>query len=301
MKLNLRLLKETRLAQITLALSICLGLVGGILSILQARKVSQVISGVFLEGKTLESVSTLLFTVLLIVVLRAAFTWGGEMSASTAARKIKQDLRQQLFTHIKHLGPAYLKSEREDAGTRTGELVNLATEGIDALEVYISQYLPQISLAALIPLAILIFVFPSDALSGIVLLLTAPLMPLFMVLIGSTAEALTRKQWLGLSRMSAYFLDVLQGLTTLKSLGRSRDQIEVIKKVSEHYRHSTMSVLKVTFLSTLVLELIATLSTAVTLWQAGFRAGFLHPFAGARVLSAITIIRNPFSCWHGRG
>jgi ATP-binding cassette subfamily C protein CydCD len=271
MKLNLRLLKEARHAQIVLLLSICLGLIGGILSVFQAREISKVISRVFLEGKTLESVSILLLAILIIVVLRAAFVWGGEMSAGAAARKIKQDLRQQLFSHIQHLGPAYLRCEAGEAGTQTGELVNLATEGIDALEVYFSQYLPQIALAALVPLTILIFVFPSDSLSGIVLLVTAPLMPLFMVLIGSVAESLTRKQWLGLSRMSAYFLDVLQGLTTLKSLGRSRDQIEVIKRVSEHYRQSTMSVLKVTFLSALVLELIATLSTAVVAVEVGIR------------------------------
>jgi ATP-binding cassette subfamily C protein CydCD len=104
-----------------------------------------------------------------------------------------------------------------------------------------------------------------------ILLVTAPLLPLFMVLIGSAAEALTRKQWLGLSRMSAYFLDVLQGLTTLKTLGRSRDQIDVIKKVSEHYRQSTMSVLRVTFLSALALELIATLGTAVVAVEIGIR------------------------------
>jgi ATP-binding cassette subfamily C protein CydCD len=271
MKLNFRLIKEARHAQITLILSICLGLFGGILSVFQAREISRVISRIFLEGNTLETVSSLLFVLLVIIILRAGSVWGAEASAGAAARKIKQDLRQQLFAKIQHLGPAYLRSEREEAGTRTGELVNLATEGIDALEVYFSQYLPQIALAALIPLTILIFVFPSDAISGIFLLATAPLMPIFMVLIGSAAEALTRKQWLGLSRMSAYFLDVLQGLTTLKSLGRSRDQVEVIKKVSEQYRQSTMSVLKVTFLSALVLELIATLSTAVVAVEIGIR------------------------------
>ncbi len=196
---------------------------------------------------------------------------GGELCASAAARQIKQDLRKRLITHIQDLGPAYLKSEAGEPDARTGELANLATEGIDAVEVYFSQYLPQIALAALIPLTILIFVFPTDSLSGIVLLVTAPLLPLFMYLIGTAAEALTRKQWQGLSRMSAYFLDVLQGLTTLKSLGRSRDQIDVIKKVSENYRQSTMSVLKVTFLSALVLELVATLSTAVVAVEIGIR------------------------------
>jgi len=232
---------------------------------------SKVINQVFLEGKTLESVSILLFTILIVVVLRVGFVWGSETRASSAACKIKQDLRKQLFSHIQDLGPSSLRSEAGEAEARTGELVNLATEGIDALEAYFSQYMPQIALAALIPLTILIFVFPSDFLSGMILLVTAPLLPLFMVLIGSAAEALTRKQWLGLSRMSAYFLDVLQGLTTLKSLGRSRDQIDVIKKVSEHYRQSTMSVLRVTFLSALALELIATLGTALVAVEIGIR------------------------------
>ncbi len=271
MKLNLRLLKEARHAQKLLILSICLGLTGGILGILQARQLSLVIRQVFLDGYKLPSVIALIVAILAIIILRAVFLWVSELCAGKAACKIKQDLRSKLFAHIHHLGPAYLQRKQEDAGTRTGELVNLATEGIDALEVYFSQYLPQVALAALIPLSILIFVFPSDTLSGVILLLTAPLMPLFMVLIGSAAETLTRKQWLGLSRMSAYFLDVLQGLTTLKFLGRSRDQVKEIKKVSEQYRQSTMSVLKVTFLSALVLELIATLSTAVVAVEIGIR------------------------------
>jgi ATP-binding cassette, subfamily C, bacterial CydCD len=271
MKLNPRLLKEARHAQSAIILSICLGLIGGILSVSQAREISRVINQVFLEGEPLESVSIFLFATLIIIVLRAGFVWGVEMSAGAAARQIKQDLRERLFAHIVDLGPAYLRGERGEAQARTGELVNLATEGIDALEIYFSQYLPQIALAALIPLTILIFIFPSDFLSGIVLLVTAPLLPVFMYLIGSAAEALTRKQWQGLTRMSAYFLDVLQGLTTLKSMGRSRDQIDVIKKVSEHYRQSTMSVLEVTFLSALVLELIATLSTAVVAVEIGIR------------------------------
>jgi ATP-binding cassette subfamily C protein CydCD len=271
MKLNTRLINEARLAQIAIVLSIILGLIGGILSVFQAREISQAISRVFLDGQTLETVSTLLIAILGIILLRAGFILGGELCASAAARQIKQDLRKRLITHIQDLGPAYLKSEAGEPDPRTGELANLASEGIDAVEVYFSQYLPQMALAALIPLTILFFVFPTDSLSGIVLLVTAPLLPLFMYLIGTAAEELTRKQWQGLSRMSAYFLDVLQGLTTLKSLGRSRDQIDVIKKVSENYRQSTMSVLKVTFLSALVLELVATLSTAVVAVEIGIR------------------------------
>ena len=271
MNLFPRLLKETGHSKPAIILSISLGLMAGILSILQAQQVSRLISQVFLQGKNLASVSGMVIAILVIIVLRSGLFWGGEVSAGAAAHRIKQGLRQRLYAHIMDLGPSHLRGEAGESQVRTGELVNLATEGVDALETFYSQYLPQIALAALVPLAILVFVFPSDLLSGVVLLITAPLLPLFMVLIGSVAKTLTRKQWRGLSRMSAYFLDALQGLTTLKSLGRSRDQVEVIKKVSEHYRQSTMDVLKVTFLSALVLELITTLSTAVVAVEIGVR------------------------------
>jgi ATP-binding cassette, subfamily C, bacterial CydCD len=271
MKLNPRLLKEARQSQIVFILSICFGLIAGILSIFQAHGISRLISQVFLQSKNLGEVYGILITVFVIILLRAGFTWSGDLCSSAGARRIKQDLRQRLYTHITEIGPAYLRSEAGESEVRTGELINVATEGVDALDVYYNQYLPQIALAALIPFSILIFVFPSDFLSGMILLLTAPLLPIFMYLIGSTAETLTRKQWQGLSRMSAYFLDVIQGLTTLKSLGRSKDQVEVIKKVSEQYRQSTMGVLRITFLSALVLELIATLSTAVVAIEIGIR------------------------------
>ncbi len=193
-------------------------------------------------------VSRILLIIIILILLRAGLSWSGDLCSGAGARRIKQHLRHRLYSHITSMGPAYLRSEAGESDVRTGELVNVATEGIDALDIYYSQYLPQIALAALIPICVLLFVFPTDFISGMILLLTAPLLPIFMYLIGSAAETLTRKQWQGLSRMSAYFLDVLQGLVTLKSLGRSRDQVAIIKKVSEQYRQSTMDVLKVTFL-----------------------------------------------------
>ena len=271
MKLSPRLLQEARQSKAALLLAILLSLIAGILSIFQARQISTLVNKVFLQAQGLQSVTGILLIVLVIIFLRAGFVWGGEALASAAARRIKHNLRQRLYTHILNLGPAYLRGEAGEAEVRTGELVNVTTEGVEALEAYFSQYLPQIALAVLVPVAILVFVFQADVPSGLVMLVTAPLLPLFMYLIGSGAEGLTRKQWRGLSRMSAYFLDVLQGLTMLKSLGRSRDQVAIIKKVSEQYRQSTMSVLRVTFLSAMVLEMVATLSTAVVAVEIGIR------------------------------
>ena len=178
---------------------------------------------------------------------------------------MKTDLRERLTAHLLALGPAYTRGER------TGELVNTAVEGIEALDAYFSQYLPQLALAVLIPVTFLLVVFPLDPLSGLVLLLTAPLIPVFMILIGSLADSLTRQQWTALSRMSAHFLDVLQGLTTLKLFNRSREQIAVIAEISDRYRDTTLGVLRVAFLSALVLEMVGTLSTALIAVEIGLR------------------------------
>ena len=178
---------------------------------------------------------------------------------------MKTDLRERLAAHLLALGPTYTRGER------TGELVNTAVEGIEALDAYFSQYLPQLALAVLIPVTFLLVVFPLDPLSGLVLLLTAPLIPVFMILIGSLADSLTRQQWTALSRMSAHFLDVLQGLTTLKLFNRSREQIAVIAEISDRYRETTLGVLRVAFLSALVLEMVGTLSTALIAVEIGLR------------------------------
>jgi len=190
------------------------------------------IDQVFLLGKNLNDVTRILITIVILILLRVGFAWSADLCSGEAALRIKQNIRHRLYSHITRLGPAYLRNEAGESDVRTGELVNVTSEGIDALEVYFSQYLPQIAFVVLIPTLILFFVFPSDFLSGMVMLFTAPLIPIFMVMIGYTAEIATRKQWQGLSRMSAYFLDVLQGLVTLKSLGRSRDQVAVIKKLA---------------------------------------------------------------------
>ncbi|HSQ16588.1 MAG TPA: thiol reductant ABC exporter subunit CydD, partial [Anaerolineales bacterium] len=251
--------------------AVLLGAAGGVLTVLQAFWLSQTVSRVFLASEGLNDILSLLLVLIAAALLRAGLIYASETTASAASRHIRAGLRQQLYAHIQALGPAYHAGETEDAEVRSGELVNTATEGVEALEAYFSQYLPQLALAALIPVSILLFVFPGDLLSAIILLLTAPLLPILMILIGSTAREQTRKQWLGLSRMAAYFLDVLQGLPALKTLGRSLEQLQTIARVSERYRQTTLSVLRVTFLSAFALEFIATVSTAIVAVQIGLR------------------------------
>ena len=265
MNLDRRLLKVATGSRAALAVTIGLGFAGGVLVVLQARYLSEAIARSFLEHRGSQEVKGPLLLLLGIIVLRAGFAWASEISASAIARRVKTTLRGQLLEHLFALGPAYTNGER------TGELANTALEGVEDLDAYFSRYLPQLALAALVPVTFLLFIFPVDPLSGAVLLVTAPLIPLFMILIGGAAQALTRRQWGTLSRLSAYFLDVLQGLTALKTLGRSKAQARVIAEASERFRQATMSVLRVTFLSALALELVSTLSTAVVAVEIGLR------------------------------
>ncbi len=208
--------------------------------------------------------------------MRTILAGAAELAASSVAIDIKTRLRQELVDHLLKLGPTPFQAAGDvqhagDPTSSAGAAAAALTEGVEALDAYFSQYLPQLALAALVPLGTLLFVFPIDFLSGAILLVTAPLIPLFMVLIGSQADVLTKRQWRSLSRMSAFFLDIIQGLTTLKMLGRSRQQVKTIAQVSEQFRRTTMSVLRVAFLSALALELLATLSTAVIAVQIGLR------------------------------
>ncbi|MBK8986086.1 MAG: thiol reductant ABC exporter subunit CydD [Chloroflexi bacterium] len=252
-----RLWQEAENGRFLLFLTILLSALGGAATILQAYGLSQVVARVFLSGAALADVRGPMALLLTAVIGRAALAWGREWAANRLSSDIKTDLRDRLFTHLRALGPGYVQGEQ------TGELTAVLTHALDALDAYFSQYLPQLFIAALVPLSILLVTLPADWLSALVLLLTAPLMPLFMVLIGRYAETLTQRQWGLLSRMSAHFLDVLQGLTTLKQLGQSQRQAANIATITDRFRATTLGVLRVAFLSALVLELFSTLSVAI--------------------------------------
>lgn len=262
---NRRLMTMLRTTGALFPLTVVFGFLAGGLVVLQSLVLSKTINQVFLQKQTLEAVVPLLRIFLLIILVRVIFTILNETFASWVASKIKSNLRSQLMQKINRLGPAYLRTQR------SGELVTTALQGLDALDAYFSQYLPQVLLSAMLPLTILAVVFPLDLLTGGVFLVTAPLIPYFMALVGRSSEAQTKKQWTALSRMGADFLDTLQGLTTLKTLGHSQDRASHLEAVSDRYRIATMNVLRITFLSALVLELLATISTAVVAVEIGLR------------------------------
>ena len=265
MNIDRRLFLQARKVWLFLGLAVLVGLIGALLVILQARFLSRIIAEVFINSRTLAGVQSLLWVLLGLMLVRWFTTYGSGYLASLAAVQVKTNLRELLFRHLLALGPSFTQKEE------SGDLVTTFMQEVEGLDAYFSQYLPQLALAALIPLLILVVVFPLDLISGIILLLTAPLIPIFMILIGNTAQAITRKQWTALRRMSAHFLDTLQGLATLKALNQSAAQADKIARVSETYRKATINVLRVTFLSALVLELVGAISTAIVAVEIGLR------------------------------
>ncbi|MCU0305395.1 MAG: thiol reductant ABC exporter subunit CydD [Thermoanaerobaculales bacterium] len=248
-----------------LAGSVLAGWLGGVVTVVQAWLLARVIAEVFLAGADRAAVSGELGWLVAAIALRAGLGWTADALAASAAAGVKHEIRCRAFDAIMARGPAAAELEH------TGELITVLTDGVEAIDAYVSRYLPQLAMAAVIPLTIAAVVLGRDPLSGVVLVATAPVIPLFMWLIGRIADARAKRQWLAMARMSAFFLDTIQGLTTLKLLGRSRAQLEAVDRVSRAFRSSSMAVLRIAFLSSLVLELVATLSVAVVAVEIGLR------------------------------
>lgn len=233
--------------------------------VIQAYYLTQVIDRIFLGKQGLTAVIPVLVLLVGIALLRALFMYGEGVLAFKLAAEVKTALRQRLLSHVLGLGPVAMAQQP------AGELVNIISEGIEKLDAYFSKYLPQLVKAVVIPVFILAAVGPLDGTSAVIMLVTAPLIPIFMILIGKMAEKRNLRQWETLTRLSAHFLDVLAGLTTLKLFGRSREQLAIINRISSEFRSATMEVLRIAFLSALTLELLATISTALVAVTVGLR------------------------------
>ena len=248
-----------------LMLTVIFGLLSTIAMIAQMTFLSKIVNQVFLAHHNLAQVTSLLFFLLATILVRAGLIWCREVTTQRGAIRVKAVLRERLFAHVLQLGPSYCKNER------TGELVATASEGIERLDAYVSRYLPQTVLSVVVPLLIAAYILPIDWSSSILLAVTAPVIPLLMILVGSYAKSHIKQQWTALSRMSAYFLDVVQGLPTLKLLGRSGSQRERIGRVSNSFRERTMKVLRIAFLSGMVLELMTAFAIGLIAVTLGVR------------------------------
>jgi ATP-binding cassette, subfamily C, bacterial CydD len=250
-------------------LTVALGLAGTGLILAQTGLLARALA-VAARGDTAASLSGTLAALLVVVVARAAVSYGGEVAALRAAATVKSQLRRALTTRSLRLGPVWL------GGQRAGEITTLSTKGLDGLDSYFARYLPQLVLAVLVPIAVLARVAVADWISAVIIAVTLPLIPVFAVLVGWHTKAQTRKQWRLLATLGGHFLDVVEGLPTLKVFGRARVQEQVIAEVTEDYRAATMSTLRVAFLSALVLELSAAVATALVAVEVGLRLLYGH-------------------------
>lgn len=209
---------------------------------------------IFLDHTVYDEQHTLIILVIM-VVMRLGFSYYTEHLAGRLGAKSKDLLRKQAMKHLFSLGIQQKSAQ--------GDIIHLLTDGLEQVDAYIARYLPQILYAVIIPLVMGIAIIDAMPIIGIILILTVPLIPFFMILIGKQAEKMNQEQWERMSVLSGHFLDVLRGITTLKVFGRSKEQINVTARLSQEFKDSTLKVLRVAFLSALVLEMVSTISTAI--------------------------------------
>ncbi|WP_030930635.1 thiol reductant ABC exporter subunit CydD [Streptomyces sp. NRRL B-24720] len=275
-----RLLRHARATRLFLAAVVALGVVGAVLVIAQAMLIAEVVVGGFEDGLTVPGLRTPLILLVAVALGRALVSWLTELAAYRASAAVKSELRGRLLDRAAALGPDWL------SGQRTGSLVALATRGVDALDDYFARYLPQLGLAVVVPVAVLARIVTEDWVSAAIIVVTLPLIPLFMILIGWATQSRMDRQWQLLSRLSGHFLDVVAGLPTLKVFGRAKAQAESIRTITSQYRRATLRTLRIAFLSSFALELLATLSVALVAVTIGMRLvhGELDLYTGLVVL-----------------
>ena len=261
--LDPRMMRLAPSARRFVAIAAIIGAVVAALVILQAWLVSSVIVDVTSRGMTWSAV------VVAVVVLGAAFggravlAWLAESTAVRASAEAKQQIRELALRKALIDGPA--------SALRAPDMAILLTRGLDGLDGYFARYLPQLVLAIAVPIAIVLTMLGQDLLSALILILTLPLIPVFMMLIGWYTAARVERQWQTLTKLSGHFLDLIAGLPTLKLFNRARAQAQTIQRMGEQYRETTIGVLRITFLSSLALELLASLSVALIAVSIGIR------------------------------
>ncbi|MFF8643804.1 thiol reductant ABC exporter subunit CydD [Streptomyces sp. NPDC015345] len=260
-----RLFRYARATRLFLVAVVALGLVGAGLVIGQAMLIAEIVVGAFQQGLSAGDLGRPLLLLALVAAGRGLVSWLTELAAHRASAAVKSELRGRLLERAGELGPGWL------TGQRTGSLVSLATRGVDALDDYFSRYLPQLGLAVVVPVAVLARIVTEDWVSAAIIVVTLPLIPVFMILIGWATQNRMDRQWRLLSRLSGHFLDVVAGLPTLKVFGRAKAQAESIRRITGEYRQATMRTLRIAFLSSFALELLATISVALVAVTIGLR------------------------------
>ncbi len=263
--LDPRLLRYARATRSFLVVSVGLGALAAVLIVARAWLLADLVSGAFARRQGLVALRAPLVALALVVLARAGVAWAAELAASRASARAKSQLREALLERAALIGADSSRAQR------TGALATLATRGIDVLDGYFSLYLPQLFLALIVPLVVLAAVLSQDWISALIIAGTVPLIPLFMALVGSATRDRMDRQVRILERLAGHFLDVVAGLPTLKVFGRAKAQAAAVREISERYRVAAMATLRVSFVSSLILELVATLAVALVAVTIGLR------------------------------
>lgn len=263
-ELNRWLKEQSKLAKRWLVISISLGIVSTLFLLVQAALLASILHQLIVENTDKYQLIPYFIGLALTVAGRAGCTWGREIAGFRAGEQIRVYIRTLILDKLRALGPAYIK------GKPAGTWATLLLEQVEDMQDFFARYLPQMSLSVFIPLIILAVVFPTNWAAGIIFLITAPLVPLFMALVGMKAAEANRKNFKALQRLSGHFYDRLQSMTTIRLFDRTKVEEETLHGASEVFRTRTMDVLKVAFLSSAVLEFFTSISIAITAVYFGF-------------------------------
>ena len=233
------------------------GIINGLGVIVQAAILAFILQAIIIDKLPLASIITPLLLLAAVFILRSLCIYGHQVWGFEAGAQVRASVRKQLFAKFLTLGPAEIKQRQ------SGELAAVTLEQVDALENYFSRYLPQQMIVGVLPLIMIIVVMPVNWVVGLIFLVTGPLVPIFMALVGMGAASANRSQFLAMARMSGYFLDRLQGLTTLKLFGQAEQELKTINAIADGFREKTMAVLRIAFLSSAILEFFSAVAVAL--------------------------------------
>lgn len=255
---------QSKLAKRWMMFSIGLGFISGLLLIGQAALLANILHQLIIEHTDKYQLVNQFVGLIVIIGLRALCSWGREVCGYRCGEQIRLHIRQLILNRLQNLGPAYIK------GKPAGVWASLVLEQVEEMQDFFARYLPQMSLAVLIPVVILVVVFPLNWAAGLIFLITAPLVPFFMALVGLGAADANRRNFKALQRLSGHFYDRLQGLSTLRLFNRVDAEAENLDAASHVLRKRTMEVLRLAFLSSAVLEFFSAISVAIVAVYFGF-------------------------------
>ncbi|EFP96349.1 heme ABC transporter permease/ATP-binding protein CydD [Vibrio caribbeanicus] len=262
--LNLWLKQQSKQAKNWLILAITFGFVSSLLLLAQAALLASILHQLIIEHTDKYELIPSFLGLSGIIAIRALCSWGREIAGYRCGQQVRIHIRQTILEKLESLGPAYIKQKP------AGSWATLLLEQVDDMQDFFARYLPQMSLSVFVPFVILVVVFPINWVAGFIFLLTAPLIPLFMALVGLKAADANRKNFKALQRLSGHFYDRLQAMTTIRLFDRTRAETEIMRGASEVFRTRTMDVLRIAFLSSAVLEFFTSISIAMTAVYFGF-------------------------------